>query len=133
MHHACDYVGQPRHVGGTRQVLTEGIVEALPGDDKKRLLIFADSRQDASHQARYINFAARYDRMRSRVVRVLRDEKQPIAFNALVEKLGALAADAGDNPHLRKLANGKYVIPRGAEEREVYLAWEEAPYWTILR
>ncbi len=131
----CGSRGWPRYVitpvslgtSAALKVLTEGIIEALPGDDKKRVLIFADSRQDAAHQSRYINFAARYDRMRSRVFRLLRDAGQPITLNAAVEKLGQLASEAGDNPYLRKLPNGKYVIPRGAEEREMYLAWEEAP------
>lgn len=131
----CGSRGWPRYVitpvslgtSAAMKVLTEGIVEALPGDDKKRVLIFADSRQDAAHQARYINFAARYDRMRSRVYHILREAGQPMTLNAVIEKLGQFAAEAGDNPYLRKLPNGKYVIPRGAEEREVYLAWEEAP------
>lgn len=131
----CGSRGWPRYVltpvtlgtSAALKVLTEGIVEALPGDEKKRILIFADSRQDAAHQARYINFASRYDRMRSRVVRILRDAGGPLTLNAVVEKLGQLAAEAGDNPYLVRLPNGKYVIPRGAEERERYLAWEEAP------
>ena len=106
------------------KVLTEGLMEALPSrvDDKKRVLIFADSRQDAAHQARFIEFAARYDRMRSRVTHLLHD-RGPLLLNALVEQLGALGAERRDNPHL---APGDR-IPRAPEEREGYFAWEEAP------
>ncbi len=58
------------------KVLGEGLVESLaegnrnrPGHDgKERLLVFSDSRQDAAHQARFIIFASRYDRMRRRLV-----------------------------------------------------------------
>ena len=49
------------------KVLSEGLLEALPehaADPKKRLLVFSDSRQDAAHQARFIAYARRYDRMR---------------------------------------------------------------------
>lgn len=131
----CGSRGWPRHVlnpvtlgtSAAVKVLTEGIIESLPGDDKKRVLVFADSRQDAAHQARYINFASRYDRMRSRVVRVLHEAGEPLTFNRVIEKLGQLAAEVGDNPYLVTLPNGKYVIPRGSEDRERYLAWEEAP------
>src|SRR5690606_13551763 len=50
----CGSRGWPRYVitpvslgtSAALKVLTEGIIEALPGDDKKRVLIFADSRQD---------------------------------------------------------------------------------------
>lgn len=109
------------------KVLTEGLVEALPGDssDKKRILIFADSRQDAAHQARFIDFAARYDRMRSRVVKILQDEGQ-LGINTLVERLGALGLQKQDNPYLFKTFSG-YQVPKGKDERERYHAWEEAP------
>ena len=61
------------------RVISEGLVEGLAAqhrgkeghDGKERLLIFSDSRQDAAHQARFITYAGRYDRMRRRVVRVL--------------------------------------------------------------
>ncbi len=52
------------------KVVAEGLIEALTdahagsADTKERLLIFSDSRQDAAHQARFIVFASRYDRMR---------------------------------------------------------------------
>ncbi|MCX6874719.1 MAG: hypothetical protein NTW21_13065 [Verrucomicrobia bacterium] len=39
----------------------------------QRLLIFSDSRQDAAHQARFIIFASRFDRMRRRLVRILNE------------------------------------------------------------
>src|SRR5207249_447250 len=67
------------------KVLTEELLEALPEnpeDPKKRLLVFADSRQDAAHQARFISFTARFDRMRMRVISILtqqaREEAGPL-------------------------------------------------------
>lgn len=65
------------------RVLAEGVVENLADqhrsfaghDGKERVLIFADSRQDAAHQARFISYAGRFDRMRRRVVEVLLEEK----------------------------------------------------------
>ena len=56
------------------KVVGEGLVETLAEanrgrvghDGKERLLVFSDSRQDAAHQARFIIFASRYDRMRGR-------------------------------------------------------------------
>lgn len=50
------------------RVIAEGLVEGLSRqhhgsdpryDGKERLLIFADSRQDAAHQARFITYAGR--------------------------------------------------------------------------
>ena len=115
------------------KVLTEGLVEAIPGDKpddaaeqgKKRILIFADSRQDAAHQARFIEYAARYDRMRSRVTLILQNEG-PQSIEATVERMGAMGREKGDNPHLYKGFRG-FQIPKGKEDRARYYAWEEAP------
>ena len=108
------------------KVLAEGLVEALPGAEKKRILIFADSRQDAAHQARFIQFSARYDRMRARAVRALQDES-PLTLAALVERLGQQAGEARDNPYLWNTATQGKIIPKAPEEKAKYLAWEEAP------
>ena len=69
------------------KVLGEGLVEILAElnksrpnhDGKERLLVFSDSRQDAAHQARFIQFASRYDRMRRRIMKILEDGAGPDA------------------------------------------------------
>src|SRR5262249_23677294 len=92
------------------KVLSEGLLEALPqhpGDSKKRLLVFCDSRQDAAHQARFIAFARRYDRMRNRVLRLLGD-KGPLSIQKLVEELGVMGFQCKDNANLQGIGQ-----PRG--------------------
>src|SRR6185436_3195894 len=89
------------------KVLSEGLIESLtdanrnrPGNDhKERLLIFSDSRQDAAHQARFIIFSSRYDRMRRRLVQLLQQHGE-LTIQRAVELLGGLASDARDNPHV---------------------------------
>ncbi|MEI6778901.1 MAG: helicase-related protein, partial [Chloroflexales bacterium] len=110
------------------KVMAEGMVTALAdahrGDDthdgKERLLIFSDSRQDAAHQARFITFASRYDRMRRRLVEIL-DARGPVSLQVVVEALGQCALDAHDTP----------LMPRRTfitgEELERLRAYEEAP------
>ncbi len=112
------------------KVLAEGLVETLhkankdrPNHDgKERLLIFSDSRQDAAHQARFIIFASRFDRMRRRITQIIREHGE-LPLQRIVELLGAAGAAAGDNPHApenreRRLAD---------EEVKRIRAWEEAP------
>lgn len=112
------------------KVLGEGLVEALadananrPGHDgKERLLIFSDSRQDAAHQARFIIFASRYDRMRRRLFQILQTNPS-LGLQRAVELLGEAGVRAGDNPHgpddpERRLTE---------DERLRVRAWEEAP------
>ena len=110
------------------KVLTEELLEALPTpveDPKKRLLVFADSRQDAAHQARFISFTARFDRMRMRVVSILndcvREGSGPLTFQTLVQKLGERAVLYRDNPRLPSTG-----MPRGDDRYKVW-AYEEAP------
>lgn len=111
------------------KVIGEGLIEALadanrdrPGHDgKERLLVFADSRQDASHQARFILSASRYDRMRRRVVQIL-GESGPIGIQRLVELLGDRAVAMHDNPHVP--SGSRRLMP---EETARIRAWEEAP------
>ncbi|HEU4328368.1 MAG TPA: DEAD/DEAH box helicase [Roseiflexaceae bacterium] len=110
------------------KVLAEGMVEALadahrgdPAHDRKeRLLVFSDSRQDAAHQARFITFAGRYDRMRRRVVELLR-ERGPLGVQDLVQELGQRALAARDTPH-----QPGGVFPTEDELARVR-AYEEAP------
>jgi hypothetical protein len=89
------------------KVLGEGLTEILDEanrdrpahDGKERLLLFSNSRQDAAHQARFIIFASRYDRLRRRVVQVLKREGN-LTLTRAVELLGAEAVQARDNPHV---------------------------------
>jgi hypothetical protein len=112
------------------KVLSEGLVEALADanadreghDGKERLLIFSDSRQDAAHQARFIIFASRYDRMRRRLFQILQANPN-IGLQRAVELLGGAGVREGDNPHgpddpERRLSEEDRLRVRG---------WEEAP------
>jgi hypothetical protein len=112
------------------KVLGEGLVEALAEanadreghDGKERLLIFSDSRQDAAHQARFIIFASRYDRMRRRLFQILQANPN-IGLQRAVELLGEAGVREGDNPHgpddpERRLSEDERLRIRG---------WEEAP------
>jgi hypothetical protein len=111
------------------KVVGEGLVEALaeanrdkPGHDgKERLLVFSDSRQDAAHQARFIIFASRYDRMRSRLVKILQTE-WALTLQKAVELLSEAAVANRDNPHVPEETR---FIPEEARNR--IRAWEEAP------
>ncbi len=112
------------------KVVGEGLVEALSEanrgrpdhDGKERLLVFSDSRQDAAHQARFIIFASRYDRMRRRLIKILQIERA-LTIQKAVELLSDEAVSHRDNPH----------VPEGPdtwlhdEERARIQAWEEAP------
>lgn len=116
------------------RVVAEGVTESLadqhkrvtpPGyDGKERILIFADSRQDAAHQARFISYAGRYDRMRRNVVRLLEKEPNGLHIVDLVQKLMALGAEGHDNPRVDKAAKLAY-LPEGVQRKA--RAWEEAP------
>jgi len=101
----CYYAGRARNLC-RYQSAGEGLVEALSDanavrrdhDGKERLLIFSDSRQDAAHQARFIIFASRYDRMRRRLFQILLTNPN-IGLQRAVELLGEAGVRAGDNPH----------------------------------
>ncbi len=111
------------------KVLSEGLAEALaeanrnrPGHDgKERLLIFSDSRQDAAHQARFIVFASRYDRMRRRLFQLLQSEPS-LTIQRVVELLGEAGVANRDNPQCPEQTDW---IPD--EVRERIRVWEEAP------
>jgi Lhr-like helicase len=114
------------------RVLAEGLLDGLAAehaksgvelDHKERLLIFADSRQDAAHQARFITYAGRYDRMRRRVYEIL-DRGQPLPVQRVAEELLTLGVDRHDNPLVARHANAAY-LPEQAKQRAI--AWEEAP------
>jgi hypothetical protein len=112
------------------KVLSEGLVDSLaaangerPGHDgKERLLVFSDSRQDAAHQARFIIFASRYDRMRRRLVALLQ-EHGPLGIRRAVELLGEMGVGERDNPHVPEDYQGWLAEDEICRIR----AWEEAP------
>ncbi|MBD2014350.1 DEAD/DEAH box helicase [Microcoleus sp. FACHB-53] len=112
------------------KVLSEGLVEALAEanqaqpeyDGKERLLVFSDSRQDAAHQARFIVFASRYDRMRRRVVQLL-NERGVLSLQRIVELLGENAVRERDNKYAPDDTNTWLTDEAQARIR----AWEEAP------
>lgn len=92
------------------KVMAEGMVEALAEthradpshDGKERLLVFSDSRQDAAHQARFVTFAGRYDRLRRRVVRLL-GTGEALPLRQVVELLAAEARANRDSPLTARL------------------------------
>ena len=114
------------------RVLAEGLTEKLaaenkgrPGHDgKERLLIFADSRQDAAHQARFITYAGRYDRMRRRAVSILEKEGRPLTVAEVVHGLLVDGVEARDNPHASRFDDADYLPP---DVQKRARAWEEAP------
>lgn len=112
------------------KILAEGLCESLeeanqdrPGyDHKERILIFTDSRQDAAHQARFIIFASRYDRMRRRLVHLLKQEGT-FSIQNVVQGLADLALKQKDNPYTVDATED--WVPDDVQER--IQAYEEAP------
>lgn len=112
------------------KVLAEGLLEALHDEhqntalanEKERLLIFSDSRQDAAHQARFIIFASRYDRLRRAVMRILQREGA-LSLQRMVEALGVAGVADRDNP-CRPDDPGAWIQD---EQLSRIRAWEEAP------
>jgi len=115
------------------RVIAEGLTEGLAQqhaadpdhDDKERLLIFSDSRQDAAHQARFITYAGRYDRMRRRVVRALGNAPEKrLSMDELLKELVVLGVERKDNPHTRTFEDEAFL---NETVRKRARAWEEAP------
>jgi hypothetical protein len=113
------------------KAMSEGLLEALDEanhgrpdhDGKERLLIFSDSRQDAAHQARFIIYASRYDRMRRTLVKLLDSGgEEGLSFQRSVELLGDAGVRERDNPHVPVEVEW---IPDDALQR--IRAYEEAP------
>jgi hypothetical protein len=112
------------------KVVGEGLVEALEAanrdraghDGKERLLVFSDARQDAAHQARFVIFASRYDRMRRRLMEILETERV-LTLQRAVELLSDSAVANRDNPYVPE--GKRRFIPEEARNR--IRAWEEAP------
>ena len=114
------------------RVVAEGLVEGLAEqnthkpdhDNKERLLIFADSRQDAAHQARFITYTGRYDRMRRLLVRVLQEAGEPLSIDRAVQELMVCGVTRHDNPCTTGFDDPDF-LPEMVQERAK--AWEEAP------
>lgn len=115
------------------RVLAEGLCEGLaaqnkdrPGHDgKERLLIFSDSRQDAAHQARFISYAGRYDRMRRLLIRALEEHPDHHAtIDQVLTRLVEYGIERGDNPNGRGYDDAEF-LPQHVRSRA--RAWEEAP------
>lgn len=114
------------------RVLAEGLVEGLAEenrgradhDGKERLLVFSDSRQDAAHQARFITYAARYDRMRWRVLRILREAGTAVDVDRILHALVVRGVAEHDNPHTRGYDDADYLNDAVKARAR---AWEEAP------
>jgi len=115
------------------RVVSEGLVEGLseqhkgqPGfDGKERLLIFADSRQDAAHQARFITYAGRYDRMRWRLVEILREHRDGLTLGDAVHALMVRGVERHDNRPAQDYRTDADLLPKDVQAKA--LAWEEAP------
>ena len=113
------------------RVLAEGVLESLATqhagdkehDGKERLLIFSDSRQDAAHQARFITYAGRYDRMRRRVAELLPNPGDALGIEELLRKLVHVGTERRDNPVTAE--HRSMYLSKPVQERA--LAWEEAP------
>src|SRR5262249_12468528 len=58
-----------------------------PPEDQRKLLVFCDSRQDASHQARFIEASEGHIRLRRLVYGLLKDEREPHDLDWLVDRL----------------------------------------------
>lgn len=114
------------------RVMSEGLVEALAdqharhgnADNKERLLIFSDSRQDAAHQARFITYAGRYDRMRRRVIEVLEKKTDPQSLSDILLALLERGVAVQDNPHVQGFDDADFLSKDVRARAE---AWEEAP------
>ncbi|MFN7896624.1 MAG: DEAD/DEAH box helicase [Cyanobacteriota bacterium] len=115
------------------RVLAEGLCEGLavqnrnrPGHDgKERLLIFSDSRQDAAHQARFISYAGRYDRMRRLLMQALQESPESRgSVEELLTKLVAYGVERGDNPNTKGYDDADF-LPQAIRAKAK--AWEEAP------
>jgi replicative superfamily II helicase/very-short-patch-repair endonuclease len=114
------------------RVIAEGLAEGLAaqharngeGDGKERLLIFADSRQDAAHQARFITYAGRYDRMRRRLVGVLEAAGGTLSVENAVHALLVRGVEERDNVLCERYDDARYLPP---PVRSKAAAWEEVP------
>ncbi|MFH1737955.1 MAG: helicase-related protein [bacterium] len=67
-------------------ILAQGMINAAP-EQHKKLVIFADSRQEAAFQAGWMQDHARRIRLRHMMYEVLRDAKSPMTFTDMVDAM----------------------------------------------
>lgn len=114
------------------KVVAESLVEGLAEqnrskpdhDGKERLLIFADSRQDAAHQARFITYSGRYDRMRRRLLSILGTREGGFSLEDCIKELMNKGVDLNDNDHTVGYDDAEFLPPSVQKKAKI---WEEAP------
>lgn len=114
------------------KVVAESLVEGLAEqnsnkvdhDGKERLLIFADSRQDAAHQARFITYSGRYDRMRRRLLRILETKEDGFGLEECIKELMNKGVDLNDNPYTLEFNDAEFLPVPVQKKAKI---WEEAP------
>lgn len=114
------------------KVVAESLVEGLAEqnsnkqdhDGKERLLIFADSRQDAAHQARFITYSGRYDRMRRRLVSILETKQGGATLEDCIKELMNKGVDLKDNDHTVGYDDAEFLPAFVQKKAKI---WEEAP------
>jgi hypothetical protein len=67
-------------------ILAQGMINAAP-EGHKKLIIFADSRQDAAFQAGWMQDHARRIRLRHMMYSIIADNDAPLAIDAITDKL----------------------------------------------
>src|SRR5208283_261546 len=67
-------------------ILAQAMINAAP-EDHKKLIIFADSRQDAAFQAGWMQDHARRIRLRHMMHQVIADSAQPLPLDGITDKL----------------------------------------------
>lgn len=114
------------------KVIAESLVEGLAEqnrnkqghDSKERLLIFADSRQDAAHQARFITYSGRYDRMRRRLVNILASKENGLPLEECIKELTNKGVELKDNEHTADFDDAEFLPSATLKRANI---WEEAP------
>jgi rubrerythrin len=94
-------------------ILSQSMLSAMPEETMRKLLVFADNRQDAAFQAGWMAGRSRRFRLRHLLYQLLSDQSQPLGFNRLAGKLLELAQEAE-------------IVEAGAwdiDEAEKYIRW----------
>ncbi|GAB4435397.1 MAG: DEAD/DEAH box helicase [Anaerolineae bacterium] len=94
-------------------ILSQSMLSAMPEETMRKLLVFADNRQDAAFQAGWMAGRSRRFRLRHLLYQLLSDQSQPLGFNRLAGKLLERAQEAE-------------IVEVGAwdiDEAEKYIRW----------
>jgi ATP-dependent helicase YprA (DUF1998 family) len=67
-------------------ILSQAMINAAP-DGHKKLVMFADSRQDAAHQAGWMQDHGRRIRLRHLIYQIIKGSSQPLTLNEIIDKL----------------------------------------------